>query len=74
MAIATEAMAAWKAARDALENHAKMGVQLQRKGLEMLQKGGDGLSDAADLVGQGIKIEADAKLEIYRLERNKPKR
>ena len=64
---------AWETARTALEMHARLGVQLQRRGLELLGEG-ENLRDAQGLISEGVRMEADAKLRIYQLERNKPKK
>jgi len=64
---------AWREAREALETHARLGKQLQRMGLEKLAAKGEDM-EARALLNDGVRIEAAARLEIFRLERNKPKK
>lgn len=71
MAARDDVVAAWQAVRQALENHARLGMRLQHRGLEMMNVGDD--EGAVALIVQGVRIETEARLDIYRLERNKPR-
>lgn len=65
-------LAAWQEARAAADTQLKIAAQLSRRGLQILQTGGDDLL-AANLIGRGAEIEQRTREHILRLERNKPK-